>query len=296
MKNTTKKILSLILAVIMLLSVMPFGFSAEAKLSIEGQELVSAYVKMMSYQHNRYKQGDNILNSQIREITNIQSKACNEVINRYGWNVETYDYLNDSANAQAIEESTQIYKAAIKDIEHFLEEQEITIVIDTYEYTMIAQYERLYSDEEIVTAEKAVEKNTELFEEASYFYSEAGKLLDEFNAQEEFDVYWKQGMPVWEMFYNCLDGNHPYGEYISNNDATEEADGTKTATCDFCGATDTVTDEGSKIVNNNDNNDNSSCSCNCHKKGFSAFIWKILCFFYKIFGMNKTCACGIAHY
>ncbi len=248
MKNTTKKFLSMLLAVIMLLSVMPFGFSAEAKLSVEGQELVSAYVKMMSYQHNRYKQGDNILISQINEITDIQSKACNEVIDRYGWDVETYDYLNDSTNAQAIAESTKIYKTAIKDIEDFLKKQEITIVIDVYEYTMIAQYEKLYSKEEIVTAEKAVEKNAELFEEASYFYSEASKLLDEFNTQEEFDVYWKQGMPIWEMFYNCLDGNHPYGEYISNGDATEKADGTITATCEFCGATDTVIDEGSKLV------------------------------------------------
>lgn len=55
------------------------------------------------------------------------------------------------------------------------------------------------------------------------------------------------------MLINCLDGNHPYGEYISNNDATEEADGTKTATCEFCGATDTVIDEGSKLVKEEEN-------------------------------------------
>ena len=38
------------------------------------------------------------------------------------------------------------------------------------------------------------------------------------------------------------------------------------------------------------------CSCNCHKSGFMGFIWKILRFFYKLFGTNKTCACGVAHY
>lgn len=38
------------------------------------------------------------------------------------------------------------------------------------------------------------------------------------------------------------------------------------------------------------------CSCNCHKSGFMGFIWKILNFFYKLFGMNKACECGIAHY
>lgn len=41
---------------------------------------------------------------------------------------------------------------------------------------------------------------------------------------------------------------HKWGEYISNNDATYDADGTKTATCSVCGATDTVVDEGSQLV------------------------------------------------
>ncbi|MCQ2214899.1 MAG: hypothetical protein MJZ31_03150, partial [Bacteroidales bacterium] len=42
---------------------------------------------------------------------------------------------------------------------------------------------------------------------------------------------------------------HSFTDYISNGDATTEADGTKTAVCDHgCGETDTVTDEGSRIV------------------------------------------------
>lgn len=39
---------------------------------------------------------------------------------------------------------------------------------------------------------------------------------------------------------------HSFGDYIYNDDATTEADGTKTATCSVCGATDTVTAEGTK--------------------------------------------------
>ena len=39
---------------------------------------------------------------------------------------------------------------------------------------------------------------------------------------------------------------HSFGEYVYNNDATTDADGTKTATCFVCGATDTVTAEGTK--------------------------------------------------
>ena len=40
---------------------------------------------------------------------------------------------------------------------------------------------------------------------------------------------------------------HSFGEYVSNNDATIESDGTKTRECSVCGYKDTVTDEGSKI-------------------------------------------------
>lgn len=39
---------------------------------------------------------------------------------------------------------------------------------------------------------------------------------------------------------------HSFGEYVYNNDATTEADGTKTAICSICGKTDTVTAEGTK--------------------------------------------------
>ena len=41
---------------------------------------------------------------------------------------------------------------------------------------------------------------------------------------------------------------HSFGDYVSNNDATTEADGTKTRECSICGYKDTVTDEGSKII------------------------------------------------
>ena len=42
--------------------------------------------------------------------------------------------------------------------------------------------------------------------------------------------------------------------------------------------------------------DATDCSCNCHKGGISGLIFKIILFFQRIFGMNKECKCGIAHY
>ena len=41
---------------------------------------------------------------------------------------------------------------------------------------------------------------------------------------------------------------HTFTNYVSNNDATYDADGTKTAKCDYCDATDTIIDEGSRLT------------------------------------------------
>ncbi len=49
---------------------------------------------------------------------------------------------------------------------------------------------------------------------------------------------------------------HSFDKYVSNGDATYDADGTKTAKCtNGCGATDTIADEGSKKIYSADNND-----------------------------------------
>ena len=55
-------------------------------------------------------------------------------------------------------------------------------------------------------------------------------------------------LETYYSFRDCQMGNHIWGEYVYNQDATYEADGTKTATCTAgCGATDTKTAEGTKL-------------------------------------------------
>jgi hypothetical protein len=97
-------------------------------------------------------------------------------------------------------------------------------------------------------------------------------------------------------------------EYIPNNDATKDSDGTKTATCAVCTAKDTVVDEGSKLVDTPDEPTapdepgapdtpaDKDCDHMCHKSGISGFIWKIVKFFWKLFKMNPVCECGAVHY
>ncbi len=38
------------------------------------------------------------------------------------------------------------------------------------------------------------------------------------------------------------------------------------------------------------------CDHNCHEGGIAGFFWKIARFFNKLFGLNKYCECGVAHY
>ena len=38
------------------------------------------------------------------------------------------------------------------------------------------------------------------------------------------------------------------------------------------------------------------CTCSCHQSGFKGLIYKLLRIFWKLFRVNKTCACGAVHY
>ncbi len=70
----------------------------------------------------------------------------------------------------------------------------------------------------------------------------------------------------------------------SSNDDCDTAghiDSDKDGICDSCG------DTMPEVKN---------CKCICHKSGFAGFIYKIIRFLWKIFRMNKSCDCGLAHY
>ena len=68
-------------------------------------------------------------------------------------------------------------------------------------------------------------------------------------------------------------GDHSFTNYVSDNNATCEEDGTKTATCDRCDATDTQADENSALghsfteyISNGDGTETSTCDNGCGTK------------------------------
>ena len=81
--------------------------------------------------------------------------------------------------------------------------------------------------------------------------------------------------------YRCGYSQNADNSYV--DPAKGHSDSNADGQCDVCGK-----DLGSPA---------SKCNCACHKEGaFSKFIYKILRFFWKLFGMNKSCACGNVHY
>lgn len=99
---------------------------------------------------------------------------------------------------------------------------------------------------------------------------------------------------------------HTYGEYVVTTEPTCTESGVETKTCSVCGDEQIrpVAARGHTDTNADGKCDNcgetmeevKTCTCNCHKTGFAGFIYKIMRIFWKLFRINKTCACGMAHY
>lgn len=104
------------------------------------------------------------------------------------------------------------------------------------------------------------------------------------------------------IHFIALDGVHTHShELQSEIKPTCTTDGVAIYKC-YCGHTYTETTPatGHNYVNNVCTSCGDTivkaCSCNCHKSGFSGFIWKIQLIIYKLFRINPTCECGVAHY
>lgn len=90
----------------------------------------------------------------------------------------------------------------------------------------------------------------------------------------------KNGHSVYYRCVRCRDTLY-YVEYEKTGH-TGDSDGD--GRCDSCGG----------LVYDKDGVD--LCACMCHSSGFMAIIYKIARFFWKLFGTNSTCGCGVSHY
>ena len=96
-----------------------------------------------------------------------------------------------------------------------------------------------------------------------------------------------EGYNGYYKCFSCSYDQHLDEAWRQNNviavKAHEDKDGDNK--CDDCNA---------KLYGDDSN---SACGCICHKENwFSKLIYKILCFFWKLFGIGKSCECGTVHY
>ncbi len=112
------------------------------------------------------------------------------------------------------------------------------------------------------------------------------------------------------MTYTCFCGDtyteeiaktpgHSYESFIETEPGCE-TNGTRAFECE-CGDAyyDLIPATGHTDRDNNNACDNCGtgvCDHMCHKTGFTAFIWKVINFFQKLFGVSPVCECGVAHY
>ncbi|MCQ2462395.1 MAG: DUF4091 domain-containing protein [Clostridia bacterium] len=92
---------------------------------------------------------------------------------------------------------------------------------------------------------------------------------------------------------------HSYSHSVVNPTCTEK--GYTLHKCALCGSEykDNYTDATGHVFA--DGSDTCSvcskkCSCMCHQTGFMGFLYKIVGFFWKLFGINRVCECGKVHY
>lgn len=105
-----------------------------------------------------------------------------------------------------------------------------------------------------------------------------------------------------DIYFIALDAVHVHSYKLQDEvKPTCTTKGAKAYSC-YCGHSyiEEVAATGHNYVNgicqNCGDDATAKCSCNCHKSGFSGFFWKIQLIIYKLFRMNDTCACGVAHY
>lgn len=83
--------------------------------------------------------------------------------------------------------------------------------------------------------------------------------------------------------YYCADCNMTYLNNFVLMLAHEDFEGD--GLCDYC---------ETEVEDVDD--DLPECDHICHKSGFLGFIWKVISFFQKLFGISPICECGVAHY
>lgn len=270
-----KKVLSVILAVIMLAMCVPVASAVD-------YDVFDAFMD----EYGRYYANINNVYDNPDSTDDIQAK-CYELVGKYEW---TKDFMAIESWMDENEESLPSYTEDLRKVNEEVEKyicEKYTLIIDIENAFDVILKVLYYSNYDIESesfknyyienfGKEPFEKAYKSVEDAYYL---SGKAVSEPGSvtQADYDEATAYGIEFFSDAIECMRGNHTFaeytdlgdgthkadctfcksgeiieahtwGEYTPNGDATTEADGTKTAKCDKCDATDTVADEGSKLV------------------------------------------------
>ena len=219
-----KKILSIILVFVLLLSVMPIAFAAEKTIK------------------------DIFIEECLKYHILINNNQMNSDMPAVGFCLDDQDFFEPirTNDEETMLQWIDFFKSESSRIEAKIASGELIVVIDTSIFIEYYIKTMMVACIDISTRDRLSEitdMHPEILDDCDY----AVHNMRYSKTQAEFDIYAKIWIDGCGLVLKHVYGEHDFFEYISNNDATEDADGTKTATCEFCGATDTVVDEGTKL-------------------------------------------------
>lgn len=278
------KVLSLILAIVMIVSMMPMAFAY----SYDYEAWMNAYLDFLVNTSNVYDAADEELTASdvSMAVYMLYADALNKVQAAY----PDYDVYNAFGYSERLEEMPEVANAltvalneASAKLEKSIADGTFTVVIDTSKvipvyyapFYLTNDEDKIFAfieglpAEKVAAAEESAIKSDEIlvaaiegekvytqddYDEAAAamveFYTCVLNCLTQTHNIDKFVVNSSDNSKHFGVCSLCgieIDEPHRYGIYVPNNDATTEADGTKTAVCVDCGVTDTKVDEGSKL-------------------------------------------------
>ena len=247
----------------------------ETELHQAGKDIyVRENVKFMSYQMNIYEKEEHIY-FLINNYDIALIEFNDEITETFGSTENIYSDISKQwidENIDKLPALILVFGFSNAMMKKAVDECRVTISVDTIE---LMKANTLASEFSIDVLNAFGDANPQVITDLNKFMDALNEVYPYNVTQEKFDELAAPIIETYDNIAKCLRGNHSgeytdlgdgthkkdctfcvevgtpeahiWSEYVPNGDATSDADGTKTAACLFCSATDTVADKGSML-------------------------------------------------
>ena len=126
---------------------------------------------------------------------------------------------------------------------------------------------------------------------------------DLWSSESVWQIVLNDDLKIISIIWCDKEDNHIFGEWEIVGETCNEL-GLMIRKCLYCDAK-----EEQHVIDHVDSDGNGicdicdeiieqivECECDCHKSGITKFFFNFILFFQRLFGLNKDCECGVAHY